>query len=51
MTPEEVSRIARDHLDDQRMLIVVAGDEAVITDQIRPYGEIVGAESPALRRE
>lgn len=51
VTPEEVSRIARDHLDDQRMLIVVAGDEAVITDQIRPYGEIVGAESPALRRE
>lgn len=51
VTPDEVSRIARDHLDDQRMLIVIAGDEAVITDQIQPYGEIVGAESPALRRE
>jgi predicted Zn-dependent peptidase len=51
VTPEEVSRIAREALDDERMLIVIAGDEAVITDQVRPYGEIVGAATPPLRRE
>ncbi|MGH7544238.1 MAG: M16 family metallopeptidase [Gemmatimonadota bacterium] len=51
VTPEEVSRIAREVLDDERMLIVIAGDEAVITDQVRPYGEIEGAASPSLRRE
>jgi hypothetical protein len=33
------------------MLIVVAGDEAVITDQVRPFGEIEGADSPTLQRE
>jgi predicted Zn-dependent peptidase len=49
--PEEVSRIARELLDDERMLIVVAGDEAVITDQVRPFGEIEGADSPTLQRE
>lgn len=51
VTPEEVSRVARDYLDDERMLIVIAGDESVITDQVRPYGEIVGAATPPLRRE
>ena len=51
VTPEEVSRIARDVLDDQRMLIVIAGDEATITDQVRPYGEIEGPVSPSLRTE
>ena len=51
VTPEEVSRIARDVLDDERMLIVIAGDQAVITDQVRPYGEIEGPASPSLRRE
>lgn len=51
VTPEEVSRIARQYLDDERMLIVIAGDQAVISDQVRPYGPIEGADSPTLRRE
>ncbi|MGH7572185.1 MAG: M16 family metallopeptidase [Gemmatimonadota bacterium] len=51
VTPEDVQRVTRDYLDDERMLIVIAGDEAVITEQVRPYGEIAGAESPPLRRE
>ncbi|MGH7558735.1 MAG: M16 family metallopeptidase [Gemmatimonadota bacterium] len=51
VTPEDVQRVTRDYLDDERMLIVIAGDEAVITEQVRPYGEIGGAESPPLRRE
>lgn len=51
VTPVDVQRVARDYLDDERMLIVIAGDEAVITEQVRPYGEIAGTESPPLRRE
>jgi predicted Zn-dependent peptidase len=51
VTPEEVSRVAREILDDERMLVVIAGDVAVITDQVRPYGEIEGPASPPLRRE
>ncbi|HKY60451.1 MAG TPA: pitrilysin family protein [Gemmatimonadota bacterium] len=51
VTPEEVSGIAREVLDDERMLIVIAGDVAVITDQVRPYGEIEGPASPTLKRE
>jgi predicted Zn-dependent peptidase len=51
VTPEDVQRIARDYLDEERMLFVIAGDQAVITDQVRPVGEIVGADSPPLRRQ
>lgn len=51
VTPQDVQRVARAYLDDERMLIVVAGDEAVITEQLAPYGEIVGVETPTLRRE
>ncbi|MGH7589414.1 MAG: M16 family metallopeptidase [Gemmatimonadota bacterium] len=51
VTPVDVQRVARDYLEDERMLIVIAGDEAVITEQVRPYGDIAGGESPPLERE
>ncbi len=51
VTPTDVQRIARDYLDDEKMLIVIAGDEAVIRDQVSPYGQIIREESPPLRRE
>jgi predicted Zn-dependent peptidase len=59
VTPEDVSRLAREYLDDSKMIIVVAGDRSVIEEQVAPYGEIVvdtpvAAErpvSPPLRRE
>lgn len=57
VTPEDVSRIARDYLEDERMTIVITGDRAEIGEQIAPYGDIRivdGSEpgpSPSLRRE
>jgi zinc protease len=40
LTPQDVQRIARTYLRDDRMTIVVAGDRSVIEEQVRPYGEI-----------
>lgn len=49
LAPEDIRQVARDYLDDERMVIVIAGDEATIRDQVAPFGEIAG-EVP-LRRE
>ncbi len=54
VTPDEVSRIASEWLDDEAMAIVVAGDRAQIQEQVEPYGEVVvegESPSPTLRRE
>ncbi|HUP01830.1 MAG TPA: pitrilysin family protein [Gemmatimonadota bacterium] len=51
VTPEEVRRMAVDVLEDEEMVIVIAGDETVIREQVSPFGEIVGEESPPLRVE
>jgi len=40
VTPEEVQRIAREHLRSERMAIVVVGDKAQITTQVSDFGEI-----------
>lgn len=42
LTPQDVQRIARTYLDEQKMTIVVVGDRSVIEEQLRPYGEIRG---------
>jgi zinc protease len=40
LTPQDVQRIARTYLRDDRMTIVVVGDRSVIEEQVRPFGEI-----------
>jgi predicted Zn-dependent peptidase len=40
VTPAEVQRIAQTYLDPQKMVIVIVGDRAAITDQLTPFGEI-----------
>ncbi len=42
LTPQDVQRIARTYLQDERMTIVVVGDRSVIEEQVRPYGDIRG---------
>lgn len=54
VTPGEVRDIASEHLDDEEMTIVVAGDRAQIQEQVAPYGEVVvegESPTPPLRRE
>lgn len=41
VTPETVSRIAREYINDDQFTIVVVGDKKTILDQIKPYGEII----------
>ncbi len=40
VTPEEVSRITRDYIDDESMTIVVVGDRSQVTPQLAEYGEV-----------
>ena len=40
-TAVEIQEMARRHLDDERMPIVVVGDRVAVLEQVRPYGEIV----------
>ena len=41
VTPADVQRIAQQYLKDENMAIVVVGDRAQITEQLKPYGNIV----------
>jgi predicted Zn-dependent peptidase len=41
VTPADVQRIAQQYLKDENMTIVVVGDRAQITEQLKPYGEIM----------
>ncbi len=40
MTPAQVSEMARKHLQDERMAIVVVGDRKVIEEQLKPFGPL-----------
>lgn len=54
VTPDEVSRIASEWLEDEKMVIVVAGDREQIAEQVEPYGEVVVEgenPSPPLERD
>lgn len=54
VTPEEVSEIASEWLEDEKMVIVVAGDREQIQEQVEPYGEVVVEgenPTPPLKRE
>ena len=41
VTPADVQRMARTHLKDQEMTIVIVGDRAQVTEQVKPYGTII----------
>jgi zinc protease len=40
VTPEQVSRMAREHIQDERALIVIVGDRKVIEEQVKGLGAI-----------
>jgi predicted Zn-dependent peptidase len=40
-TPAQVSEMARKHLQDDRMAIVIVGDRKAIEAQVKPFGKIV----------
>jgi zinc protease len=37
VTPQDVQRIARDHLQPEKMVIVVVGDRKTVADQVAPF--------------
>ena len=41
VTPQQVSEMAKKHLQDERALIVIVGDRKVIEEQVKGFGEIV----------
>jgi zinc protease len=41
VTPDDVRRIARDHLQPDRMAIVVVGDKKTVAEQVAPYAATV----------
>ncbi|ABS24302.1 pitrilysin family protein [Anaeromyxobacter sp. Fw109-5] len=43
VTPADAQRMAQAWLDPARITVVVVGDPALVTEQVRPFGEIVTA--------
>lgn len=41
VTPADISRVAREHLNDENMTIVIVGDRKVIEEQVKVFGTIV----------
>ena len=41
LTPADIQRMARTHIDPEKLAIVVVGDPATVKEQIRPYGELM----------
>jgi zinc protease len=41
VTPQQVSEVAKKHLQDERALIVIVGDRKVIEEQLKGFGDIV----------
>jgi predicted Zn-dependent peptidase len=40
LTPADIQRIARTYIDPAKLAIVVVGDPAQVTEQLRPYGGV-----------
>jgi predicted Zn-dependent peptidase len=40
LTPADIQRMARTYIDPAKLAIVVVGDRGLVTDQLKPYGEI-----------
>lgn len=47
VTPEQVSEMARRHIQDDTATIVVVGDRKVVEEQLKPFGTIKAQEPPA----
>ena len=43
ITPQEVSRVAKQYINDENFTIVIVGDRKQIEEQIKPYGIVVTA--------
>lgn len=41
VTPADVQRVAREHIRDDNMAIVIVGDRKAIEEQVKPYGAIM----------
>jgi predicted Zn-dependent peptidase len=41
VTPQQVSEMAKKHLQEERALIVIVGDRKVIEEQVKGFGEII----------
>jgi zinc protease len=41
VTPQQISEMAKKHLQDDRALIVIVGDRKVIAEQVKGFGAIV----------
>ena len=41
LTPSDIQRMARTYIDPARLAIIVVGDRAQISEQLKPYGTIV----------
>ncbi|MEO8218198.1 MAG: pitrilysin family protein [Acidobacteriota bacterium] len=41
VTPQQVSGIAQKYIDPDRITLVIAGDLKAVSDQLKPYGEII----------
>jgi predicted Zn-dependent peptidase len=46
VTPADVQRMASQHLDPEKMTVVVVGDKAKIEEQLKPFAP---AEKPAVQ--
>ena len=51
VTREEVRRVAREYVTPDRAAIVIVGDAAAITDQIKPYAETIENYDSTGRRK
>jgi predicted Zn-dependent peptidase len=40
VTPQDVQRLAKKYIEDEKATIVVVGDRKVIEEQVKPYGTI-----------
>lgn len=41
LTPADIQRLASTYIDPAKLAIVIVGDKAAISDQIKPYGDVV----------
>jgi predicted Zn-dependent peptidase len=46
VTPADVQRVAKEWLDPGKMTVVVVGDPAQVTEQVKAFGEVVEVQAP-----
>ena len=45
VTPQDVQRLAREYLDTNNMMLVIAGDRKTLEKQVAPFGRIVPSQA------